>query len=446
MLGLGQGGTKQRRTGSASHFSAQQQDHDALDLGNWESHVTTSRSPPRSASALLLCRSRPINCCLWLAVLALALFLLSGHGTRSISLDVSLAGHAEQQHLKQMDVGPKRLPAKSSHKDRYLAYNSHSGYHNQRIALENALTLAKLLDRTLLLPPVRLGTAVPWVAYDKMRLRLEQSNKVGLEHCSNFSLQGILPRECIGYFDWTTVNWDLFVDMQHVQTDLHQPLIDRWDESEAWLVNKLHINRAQDVHALKETDLYQYRFYDSLADTEPLGKFRQRVDISDLRNIDAKLLHVGSLFGTSRLRTVEEEAWEIRSGFRQATVFRNPTLDHLTDNIRDLLGGHAAYFAVHMRLGDGVFRTQAKQNVAAVFRQLLSQKIKLSTDAVNQAFDLFAPGFPTALGNEKPAGGDLQKRGLDVDYEAELPSLAKRASNSRPQRPGAYKVRYVFAA
>jgi len=44
---------------------------------------------------------------------------------------------------------------------KFLSYLPHSGFHNQRIALENALVLARLLNRTLLVPHKLHGLFMP---------------------------------------------------------------------------------------------------------------------------------------------------------------------------------------------------------------------------------------------------------------------------------------------
>ncbi len=53
--------------------------------------------------------------------------------------------------------------------EKFLAYLPHSGFHNQCIALENALTLSYMLIRTLTVPPIHLGSRpisfsvlIPW--------------------------------------------------------------------------------------------------------------------------------------------------------------------------------------------------------------------------------------------------------------------------------------------
>ncbi|GAA6006596.1 hypothetical protein JCM10207_004988 [Rhodosporidiobolus poonsookiae] len=52
---------------------------------------------------------------------------------------------------------------------KYLGFLPHSGYHNQRTALQNALLLGKLLNRTVLLPPVWIGWPVPTQYYAELR-------------------------------------------------------------------------------------------------------------------------------------------------------------------------------------------------------------------------------------------------------------------------------------
>lgn len=317
--------------------------------------------------------------------------------------------------------------------------------------MENALTLAKLLNRTLLVPPVRFGNAIPYISFDKLHLRLNQATKDGLLHCRNYDEYGILPRECIDFFDWTLVSWDFLINTTLIEETMQQPIIDRWNGTLEWLEDKLGIREDEDIYAFKDDTMYQFRYYDSEEDTEPLEKFEKRIQVADLKLLnDYKLLHVGSLFGTSRLRTIEEANWEVRSAFRQAMVFSNPALDAMSDAMRDRLGGLAGYFGVHFRVGDGIFLKQARKNAFTIFRTLLHSKMKLSDDIVDQLVKLNAPELlaletPATFAEEEAVQHEVPLEQRDVpepDPEIpaeEAPRLRKRASNSRPQRPGAYK-------
>lgn len=66
---------------------------------------------------------------------------------------------------------------------KYITFLPHSGFHNQRTELENALLLARLLNRTLIMPKVYLGPPMPWLTFPMLHSRLLYQTKIGLEHC-----------------------------------------------------------------------------------------------------------------------------------------------------------------------------------------------------------------------------------------------------------------------
>ncbi|KAF9543703.1 hypothetical protein EC957_000558 [Mortierella hygrophila] len=66
---------------------------------------------------------------------------------------------------------------------KYITFLPHSGFHNQRAELENALLLARLLNRTLIMPKVYLGPPMPWLTFSLLHSRLLYQTKIGLEHC-----------------------------------------------------------------------------------------------------------------------------------------------------------------------------------------------------------------------------------------------------------------------
>lgn len=83
-----------------------------------------------------------------------------------------------------LSVLPDRLAnrreqdADSVDEERFLGYLPHSGFHNQRISLQNAMVLACYLNRTLLLPPILAGWPISGRPYDALvRLSLLPSAK-----------------------------------------------------------------------------------------------------------------------------------------------------------------------------------------------------------------------------------------------------------------------------
>jgi hypothetical protein len=317
-------------------------------------------------------------------------------------------------HLTQFSSPPTVDPT-----EKFLAYSPHSGYHNQRSSLENALTLAYMLNRTLLLPPVWLGHAIPYIAYDKLQRRLDIADKEGLDRCNEMGeggSQDYVPRECEGFWDWTRVSWGFMVDLRQVEKVVR--LRDRWNLTREWMEDELGIGEG-DRYEVRDDRMYQYRYYDDEDDGESLAKYENKVVVSQLEEAsrDYKLVQMGSLFGTSRVRTTREDNFDARSVFRKSMVFKNDLLDRITTTIRDRLGGD--YYGLHLRVGDGVFQKGAEGNMASIWRELCEVKMKVAPDVCASIVSTNATitRQPRRIGRR---------------------SLSTKQSNSRPQRPGAY--------
>ncbi|GAA6031975.1 hypothetical protein JCM8097_003369 [Rhodosporidiobolus ruineniae] len=83
-----------------------------------------------------------------------------------------------------------RSPDKEDEDARYIGFLPHSGYHNQRIVLQNALLLGKILNRTVLLPPVWVGWPVPTQYMDELR---QSWLDIMLLNPSSFNLSTLVP-------------------------------------------------------------------------------------------------------------------------------------------------------------------------------------------------------------------------------------------------------------
>ncbi|GAA6022512.1 hypothetical protein JCM11491_001701 [Sporobolomyces phaffii] len=75
-----------------------------------------------------------------------------------------------------------------SDETRYIGFLPHSGVHNQRIALENALLLGKLLGRAVLVPPIWIGWPTPTEPYDDLA---KSWTDVMLVNPSSFNLSNL---------------------------------------------------------------------------------------------------------------------------------------------------------------------------------------------------------------------------------------------------------------
>ncbi|KAG0338068.1 hypothetical protein BG004_007379 [Podila humilis] len=255
--------------------------------------------------------------------------------------------------------------------ERYLAYLPHSGFHNQRITLENALLLAKYLNRTLLVPPVFLGPATEWRLFEILHRRILLQTKRGLDHCGKVPKGDPLPAECLNYYSWTTVEWDFFYNMEKIGAE--QPFKYRTDHSFAWMVTHLGIDRQKDVHIFEDRAHYDYQVYDDPNSLTPLNKrYMRRLDLSELVAIPKRVLHMGSLFATGRVLAELPESKQYQQFLRRTMILSTPILVKTSNAIVNKLGGLGAFVGLHLRVGDGMFVDPAPDNIENMFQSLVN--------------------------------------------------------------------------
>lgn len=311
----------------------------------------------------------------------------------SVSLDSSA-----NFHLARVISGSQAVfhhPASSNR--RYLAYLPHSGFHNQRISFENALVLAHMLNRTLIVPPIRLGLPIRYVEFNKLQRFLALSSKVGLDHChlAAYSIN-FTPRECIGYSEYTLLPWNAFVDL-HALAQI-QPLVERWDSSSSWL-RRYHITERETAY-VKDYHPYRFQIYDDLDDRRPLkSKYIGRLDVALLHKAYAsyRLLHLGTLFGTTRLQLNVTSNLEFRKKVREGMVFTNSLLVRVAQSIRRDMDGYqkeSGYLGIHLRLGDGAFHSEGRINARLIWWRLVTELLELDAD-VASAIEAVAMGWVT---------------------------------------------------
>ncbi|KAF8290872.1 hypothetical protein DL93DRAFT_2068920 [Clavulina sp. PMI_390] len=304
-------------------------------------------------------------------------------------------------------------PHSPSRKDRYLTWLPHSGFHNQRVSFENALILAHILNRTLIVPPIRLGKVIRYSEFDKLHRYVSLSTKTGLEHCARAHLfTSFMPHECIAYFEFTMLPWSTLIDIHAVARIV--PIVERWDSSSAWLKNYLNVSPSE-IAFLKDSLPYQFQIYDDSTNQRPLKeKYLERLNIDDVQEVlgSAHLIHFGSLFGTSRLRLKHKVNRQIRRDIKERMIYSNQLLLDISCSISDSLGG-SHYHGLHLRLGDGEFETSSESNVRLVWWSLVTGLMGLSINEAHEisedpsavaspnitplsAIDVTDPGFPSS--------------------------------------------------
>jgi len=253
--------------------------------------------------------------------------------------------------------------------ERYLSYLPHSGLHNQRIALENALILARLLNRTLLVPPLRLGRPIRYLPFETLYGNLQLLVKDGLEHCGRIPLYLSTPLECLDYADSTTVAWKELFDLSEIEEE--QPMIQLDDISPPEYFHLLS-PMGGGVLQVKDDDPYQFLFDDNESNVAgSASKFYEAIPLDNLSKAPHNLVQLGSLFGTNRL-LLGREAAVLRSSIRQRMVVKHAMLDKAADSIHSAIP--SPYVGVHLRLGDGSFLERRNQTILETWCSLTSRR------------------------------------------------------------------------
>lgn len=263
--------------------------------------------------------------------------------------------------------------------EKYLTYLPHSGFHNQRISVINALLLAHRLNRTLLMPPVMLGEAIHWRKYESLDSYHRRLTKANLEYCQDYldiyydpgkkeQAASIIPPKCRSSFNYTSLRWDRLFDLTALKQRVRIRYRDDYDKT--YLQRTYGID-PQDVYHIRDELLYDYRISDQSG--ESLGKYKREIFLYDLAERPERLLSFGSLFGSGRVMHSTPESIELYNFLFKQFVFKPQALPELFAEATDIitrLGGPRSYVSFHARVGDSIFERFSSQVMGKLWSDL----------------------------------------------------------------------------
>ncbi|KAK9712001.1 hypothetical protein K7432_007419 [Basidiobolus ranarum] len=282
--------------------------------------------------------------------------------------------------------------------EKFITYLSHSGFHNQRIELENALFLAKKLNRSLLLPPAMLGPPLPWRPFNVLHDWLLSKTKKNLDHCKKLSLSE-LPLECTGYETWSKLPWTYFFDLNPLLREVRIYQREEFDYDE---LEQYGIHSFEDIHYIKDQSTYDYMILDQKNDTIPLKQYTRKITIDELGKIDQKLLYFGSIFGTTRVQATTPETKKEFNSLRERIIYNTAPVLDVTKNIVQKLGGSNNFYGIHLRTSDYFFAENLAENVQVVIENMKEvlatrTKNKFYPDPKSSEITVYDPNSPPTL-------------------------------------------------
>ncbi|EIE83855.1 hypothetical protein RO3G_08560 [Rhizopus delemar RA 99-880] len=223
------------------------------------------------------------------------------------------------------------------HNQRYLAYLPHSGLSNQRIELANALLLAYMLNRTLLIPPAFFGTVFGWMPREELMSRLEW---LTTPKPFNLLCQSPTPKKLASYIQQSRCEEYKHLGILH-WSELHDlsPLL---VDIQYQFQNIMSMKSIQENLGLSDDDIYKH----------------------EDAHLKEKLLFLGGVFGSTRLNVVDPKLKKMQEKIAHALHYRLDTSLGITaQSIVDYMGGKGSFMSLHFRTKDNPFKKNVSINL-----------------------------------------------------------------------------------
>ncbi|KAI8347668.1 hypothetical protein BD560DRAFT_410986 [Blakeslea trispora] len=267
-----------------------------------------------------------------------------------------------------------------SKREKYLAYLPHSGLSNQRIELANALLLAAILKRTLIVPPAFLGSVVGWMPMEQLldHLNWLTTPKDFESICqppTPGQISSYLQRsKCAEYNQFAAIPWHQLHDFSQLEPYVKVEF--RETVSFDLLQRDLGVDD-NDTFVHRDEHLYDWRLYEDIEEANRIlnngsnfvesftgRKFYKIFTPQHWQKREETLLFLGGVFGSTRMNMAKPEHIELQQLITSVLQYRLDTpLGETVANIVQHLGGKATFNAIHFRLKDVPFRKQATENL-----------------------------------------------------------------------------------
>ncbi|CAG8546041.1 8913_t:CDS:1 [Ambispora gerdemannii] len=276
--------------------------------------------------------------------------------------------------------------------EKFLTYLPHSGFHYQRISLENAIFLAWATNRTLVIPPLIFGAKIPYQTFSLLANRLSLIGKEVLPDCSNETIAE-KKEACNTKYNKsfrTLVKWDLVMDLSFTKDNIRT--VHRSDFNQSALFHLVNVTDTKQVYVQSDEKLYDFQVVDN-PDANLNQHFQNKLFLSDLKLRREKLLCFGSIFSSKRIAAELSENKDFFNQVRKHMIIGNPIMLGVVEKIVDELGGLASFVGVYARIGDDkTFDNVTTSTIKNITKQLIDEyapelksDIKLDEEATKDA-------------------------------------------------------------
>ncbi|KAK9765819.1 hypothetical protein K7432_005536 [Basidiobolus ranarum] len=192
---------------------------------------------------------------------------------------------------------------------------------------------------------------------------LRQRNKTELSYCSRVS-----SAMCDKYDAWSMLPWNKIYNLNAFQDFLR--LHERWSmEPEA--LKRFNQGTLEGIHYIKDIWKDEIQYIDEPRIQDTRGRYLTRINISELRLQSARIICLGSVFGTHRVTARTDQALQYKNFIRSKLIYSHPSVLSVSKEIIQKLGGLHNYFSIHTRIEDSIFIVNAEENVKGSVNNML---------------------------------------------------------------------------
>ncbi|KAI7888223.1 uncharacterized protein EV154DRAFT_554006 [Mucor mucedo] len=316
--------------------------------------------------------------------------------------------------------------------EKFITFLPHSGLHNQRIGLINAMILAKTLDRTLILPAINVGSAISWKPTPLSEFRLSECPSI--KQRSN-------PK-CRDFKKYVPISVETIFDLSAAHS-VGIRTVQRLNMSPSYY-NDVYGWNEQDIYRIDDNDRYSYRIYDTPDNQDSIRTFRYRINMDDLQQRDEKIIVFGSLHYTLRLAMQDPKMVWLAKFLREETSISHPTVIKQALSVLPLLGGPEKFVGVHLRQGDGFFKKLMDETLNTLRATLEQSTLKPELSTMDQQQLMAASVMTRPLSSDEEDMIDMLKEVGESSPETVIPLLNKCVQlHSEDNHP---RLRLIFMA
>jgi hypothetical protein len=290
--------------------------------------------------------------------------------------------------------------------EKFLTYLPHSQFHNQLIELKNAIVIAYLTNRTLIVPSIlqtdQRTLSISHSPLYELYTQLINYTNIKKERllCDNNEYSDYCSTEYKNYDSFELINWEEIIDFNWVKNEVK--IIHRgYDFSIQGLFNICNIpiketknntlkdllQDNKDVYVISNDNKYHYRFFDTdiniSQNNYKLSKYETPYLISDLKKREEKLIHLDTLFGSTRIDYRNKNVIKWRIDMLRSLLISHPILLDVSNNIVNELGGFGNFLGAHVRTADGRFKNNLEKIINHIIEKLKSYPQNISNQTLN---------------------------------------------------------------